>query len=77
MTGVPDPAEDGRRAARLHPQSAPIDWTLKESVRAAMRTKVRRLLTKRDDPPDLEQQTFEQVPEQAELFASTATESAA
>ena len=35
-------------------QSATIDWNLKESVRAAMRTKVRRLLAKYDYPPDLE-----------------------
>lgn len=36
-------------------KSATIDWNLKESVRAAMRTKVRRLLAKYDYPPDLEE----------------------
>jgi type I restriction enzyme R subunit len=51
-------------------QSATIDWNLKESVRAAMRTKIRRLLAKYDYPPDLEEQAVELVLEQAELFAS-------
>ena len=36
-------------------QSVTIDWNLKESVRAGMRTKVRRLLAKYDYPPDLEE----------------------
>ena len=51
-------------------QSATIDWNLKESVRAAMRTKVRRLLAKYDYPPDLEEQAIELVLEQAELITS-------
>lgn len=34
-------------------QSVTIDWNLKESVRAGMRTKVRRLLAKYLYPPDL------------------------
>lgn len=50
-------------------QSATIDWTLKESVRASMRAKVRRLLAKYDYPPDLEERAVELVLEQAELFA--------
>jgi type I restriction enzyme, R subunit len=49
-------------------QSATIDWTLKESVRAAMRARVRRLLAKYDYPPDLEEKAVELVLEQAELF---------
>lgn len=55
-------------------QSATIDWNLKESVRASMRTKVRRLLAKYDYPPDLEEKAVELVLEQAELFAEEATE---
>ena len=51
-------------------QNATIDWNLKESVRAAMRTKVRRLLAKYDYPPDLEEKAVELVLEQAELFAT-------
>lgn len=49
--------------------SVTIDWQYKESVRAAMRTKVRRLLAKYDYPPDLEDRAIELVLEQAELFA--------
>lgn len=51
-------------------QSATLDWNLKDSVRAAMRTKVRRLLAKYDYPPDLEEKAIELVLEQAELYAS-------
>jgi type I restriction enzyme R subunit len=36
-------------------QSATIDWSLKESVRATMRSKVRRLLAKYDYPPEYEE----------------------
>lgn len=52
--------------------SVTIDWNLKESVRAAMRTRVRRLLAKYDYPPDLEERAVELVIEQAELLASDA-----
>lgn len=50
--------------------SATIDWNLKDSVRAAMRAKVRRLLAKYDYPPDHEDKAVELVLEQAELFAA-------
>lgn len=50
-------------------ESATIDWNLKDSVRAAMRSKVRRLLARYDYPPDAEAKAVELVLEQAELFA--------
>ncbi|WP_298211323.1 type I restriction endonuclease subunit R [Ferrimicrobium sp.] len=50
--------------------SATIDWSLKESVRATMRSKVRRLLAKYDYPPDREEKAVELVLQQAELIAS-------
>ncbi len=53
-------------------QSVTIDWNLKESVRAAMRTRVRRLLAKYDYPPDLEEKAVELVLQQAEVFAGSA-----
>lgn len=49
--------------------SIKIDWDQKESVRAAMRAKVRRLLAKYDYPPDAEKKAIELVLEQAELVA--------
>ena len=49
--------------------SATIDWNLKDSVKAAMRSKVRRLLAKYDYPPDHEEKAIELVLQQAELFA--------
>jgi type I restriction enzyme R subunit len=51
-------------------QSVTIDWNLKESVRATMRAKIRRLLAKYDYPPDQEERAVELVLEQAELFAT-------
>lgn len=50
-------------------QSATIDWNLKESVLATMRSKVRRILARYDYPPDAEDKAIELVLEQAELFA--------
>ncbi len=50
--------------------SATIDWSLKESVRATMRSKVRRLLAKYDYPPDHEEKAVEMVLQQAELLAA-------
>ena len=50
--------------------SVTIDWQYKESVRAALRSKVRRLLAKYDYPPDLEEKAVGLILEQAELFAA-------
>ena len=49
--------------------SLTIDWNYKESVKAEMRAKVRRLLAKYDYPPDLEERAVDLVLQQAELFA--------
>jgi type I restriction enzyme R subunit len=49
--------------------SAAIDWNLKESVRADMRAKIKRLLARYDYPPDKEEKAIDLVLEQAELFA--------
>ncbi len=51
-------------------ESATIDWNLKESVRASMRAKIKRLLARYDYPPDKEARAIELVLEQAELFAA-------
>ncbi len=53
-------------------ESASIDWNLKDSARAAMRAKVRRLLARYDDPPGKEERAVELVLEQAEVFAGQA-----
>jgi type I restriction enzyme R subunit len=54
--------------------SATIDWNLKDSVKATMRSKVRRLLAKYDYPPDHEEKAIELVLQQAELFAGNGTD---
>jgi len=51
--------------------SVTIDWAVKESVRASMRTKIKRLLAKYKYPPDKEAKAVELVLEQAELIAGT------
>jgi type I restriction enzyme, R subunit len=53
-------------------ESATIDWNLKETVRAAMRAKVRRLLNRYGYPPDGQDRAIQLVIEQAELFAKAA-----
>lgn len=56
-------------------QSATIDWSLKHSVRAAMRSKIRRLLARYDYPPDHEEKAIELILRQAELIAGTEPQS--
>lgn len=51
-------------------ESTSIDWNLKESVRASLRAKVRRLLNRYGYPPDKEERAIQLVLEQAELLAS-------
>jgi len=46
-----------------------IDWTMKEGVRAKMRTIVKRLLRKYGYPPDLQEKATQIVLEQAEVIA--------
>ena len=56
-------------------ESPTFDWNLKDSVRAEMRSNVRRLLVKHGYPPDLEEKAIELVLEQAELFAGAGSAS--
>ena len=47
-----------------------IDWTKRESVRAKLRTAVRRILNKHGYPPDKREKTAETVLEQAEVLSA-------
>jgi len=47
-----------------------IDWDVKETVRAKMRSAVRRILVRYDYPPDAEPEAIELVIEQAEIFVA-------
>lgn len=62
--------EIAQRLVKAVRESATIDWSLKESVRAKMRSKVRRLLARYDYPPDAEEKAIDLVLQQAELFAN-------
>ncbi len=46
-----------------------IDWTQRESVRAQLRLKVKKILRKYGYPPDKEKEATDTVIKQAELFA--------
>ena len=46
-----------------------LDWTVKESARAKLRTIVRRILRKYDYPPNEQEQATATVLQQAELFS--------
>jgi type I restriction enzyme R subunit len=50
--------------------SVTLDWTVKETVRAKLRTLVRRQLKKHGYPPDKTENAVETVLKQAELFAA-------
>ncbi|MDO4665376.1 MAG: type I restriction endonuclease subunit R [Actinomycetaceae bacterium] len=51
-------------------KSATIDWTLKETVRAKMRAKIKRLLARYKYPPDKQEQAVKLIIEQAEHLAA-------
>lgn len=47
-----------------------IDWTVKESVKAKLRTMVKRILRKYGYPPDKQEKATKTVMEQAELLCA-------
>lgn len=51
-------------------KSATIDWTFKESVRARMRSRIKRLLARYKYPPDKQEEAVRLVIEQAEHMAT-------
>ncbi len=53
-------------------ESATIDWNLRESVRAGIRLKIKKLLRKHGYPPDAMESAAKQVLEQAELLCQVA-----
>ncbi|KRT73653.1 MAG: HsdR family type I site-specific deoxyribonuclease, type I restriction enzyme, R subunit [Candidatus Rokubacteria bacterium CSP1-6] len=57
-----------RELVRTVRQNVSIDWTVRESVRAKLRTLVKRILRKHGYPPDKEEKATQTVLEQAELF---------
>ena len=67
-------AQDLVKAIR---KSVTIDWTLKENVRAKMRTLIKRILRKYGYPPDKQEQATITVIQQAELLCGDWAEEAA
>jgi type I restriction enzyme R subunit len=60
-----------RELASSLQNSVTVDWAMKESVRAALRLKVKRLLRKYRYPPDQQDAATELVLEQAEVLCET------
>jgi type I restriction enzyme R subunit len=50
-------------------QNVTIDWTVKETARAKLRSVVKRLLRRHGYPPDHQERATQTIIEQAELFA--------
>jgi type I restriction enzyme R subunit len=63
-------AQIARDLAQTIRNSVTIDWTVKETVRAKLRTLVRRMLKQRGYPPDKAEKAVETVMKQAELLAA-------
>lgn len=53
-------------------ESVTIDWNLRESVRAGIRLKIKKILRQYRYPPDKAERATEQVLEQAELLCQVA-----
>ena len=51
-------------------KNAPIDWTIKENVKAKLRVSVKRLLRKYGYPPDMQKLATDTVLKQAEKIAN-------
>lgn len=69
LMGEPVLTQLAQELARMIRQNATIDWNLRETVRARMRSLVRRLLRKYKYPPDLQEKATETVLKQAEMLA--------
>ena len=54
-----------RRCAR----ASPIDWTMRENVRARIRVLIKRILRKHGYPPDKQEKATQTVLEQAEVLS--------
>ena len=63
---VTDTFESGRELVETVRRNATIDWTIKESVRARLRTIVKRILRRHGYPPDKQDQATLTVLQQAE-----------
>lgn len=63
-----------RKLAEMIKTLPKLDWTQRESVRADLRRKVRRLLALYGYPPDLSEDATQLVLKQAELSTSNGVE---
>ncbi|HET6889683.1 MAG TPA: type I restriction enzyme endonuclease domain-containing protein [Pyrinomonadaceae bacterium] len=59
-----------RELVRSVRESVPIDWTMRENVRAQLRVIVKRILRKYGYPPDNQEKATQTVLEQAEVLSA-------
>lgn len=69
LLGEPVLTKMAQELARIIRTNATIDWNLRESVKAKLRSLVRRLLRKYKYPPDVQEKATETVLKQAEILA--------
>jgi len=69
LMGEPILVKMAQELAKIIRNNATIDWNLRETVRARLRTMVKRLLRKYKYPPDLQEKATETVLKQAEMLA--------
>jgi type I restriction enzyme R subunit len=62
-----------REVAKSIRANVSIDWTIKESIRAKLRTAVKRVLRKYGYPPDKQESASDLVLQQAELLCTDLT----
>jgi type I site-specific restriction-modification system R (restriction) subunit len=70
VMGNHDLAFLAQEIAEVIRKNVSIDWTMKEQVRAKLRTLVKRKLRQHGYPPDMQERAVEKVLQQAEAFAS-------
>jgi type I restriction enzyme R subunit len=70
VMGTPILCELARELVKSIRSSVTIDWMHKESVRAEIRTRIRRLLRRYKYPPDRQEKAIDTVLKQAELLCN-------
>ena len=67
--GGSDPRSDARDLVGVMKRDVETDWTVRDDVRAKLRSSVKRLLVKHKYPPDKQPQAVKLVIEQMETMA--------
>lgn len=69
VLGEPNLVKIARELVETVKRNVPIDWTVRENVRAQLRVIVKRILRKYGYPPDKQEKATQTVLEQAEVLS--------